>query len=427
MIKLTMNKRDGTTYVLDYLPEEHRLIHDDIDSILQKVNEQEWFNTAKSELHDNNPNTVAIRIALGKECNFKCVYCHQRDHYAENIEITTDKLQYLVNEIVRVSKDRIINSIQFWGGETLLYLDTIKELHTLFKQSPSFDDIVFSICTNGSLLTNDTTDWLLANNVTCNISYDGPGQHLRGKDILSDPVILSNVIRLFNHKNATCVILPVLTKENNDFINCYKFIKDKINDDSVNVIMGELALLMVSDEQSMNAAIPMDELPAFSTKLFSDFITDKTTTHRHYLMYILLFLMQLNKPCNNKIQTSKCFAGSNRTLTTDIDGNILVCQSFNNGDTYFDGEPYKLCHISELDSSTSRPVPELKSLMIKQNNKCKKCAVFQLCRGGCPYANLEYEEYNCAANFYLYSALLGTAMFMLTGDVLSHIDTVELD
>jgi len=133
--------------------------------------------------------TNHVKIQLGLSCNYSCDYCSQkfverpRETNAKDIENFMEMFKTLeFNE-----EDGL--RVEFWGGEPLVYWKTLKPLAEAVAEF--FKDWrkkpVFSIITNGSILTEEICAWLYSMEFHVAISHDGPGQHVRGPDPFADP------------------------------------------------------------------------------------------------------------------------------------------------------------------------------------------------------------------------------------------------
>lgn len=105
-----------------------------------------------------------IEIILNNRCNFKCEMCHIWK--STNIDtFPIKKLMKLIDDI-SIFKNKL--TIQFLGGETLLYKDLNKAI-----EYASNKNIRTSITTNGSLLSKQKVIELSKSNLTnINISLD---------------------------------------------------------------------------------------------------------------------------------------------------------------------------------------------------------------------------------------------------------------
>ena len=96
-----------------------------------------------------------IFIMLGFACNFNCKYCLQYKNKTHEVitsfnEEIIDFIRYQasINEHIRIN---------FYGGEPLLYIDTIRKIVSSLH---NIENIHFSLITNGSLLDKDIIDFI---------------------------------------------------------------------------------------------------------------------------------------------------------------------------------------------------------------------------------------------------------------------------
>ena len=97
----------------------------------------------------------------------------------------THLLEKLLYQLYSISKDKEQIDFVFWGGEPMLYWDTIvtltNKIQCIFKEK----NVRLGIITNGSLFTEENTDFIIKNDITVTISHDGPGQGMRSNDPVS--------------------------------------------------------------------------------------------------------------------------------------------------------------------------------------------------------------------------------------------------
>lgn len=97
--------------------------------------------------------TLSLTIALTQDCNFRCVYCYEKDQLRHQVmdKETQDKILAYVTELP--PHIRRLN-ICWYGGEPLLAQGTIRELSGAFLKLCEEHHVEYSadIITNGSLL-----------------------------------------------------------------------------------------------------------------------------------------------------------------------------------------------------------------------------------------------------------------------------------
>ncbi len=107
--------------------------------------------------------TLTVAVILGMACNFACRYCYegaQKGDLAMTDQTAAQLLVYLQGRFVTGKKKLCLD---LYGGETLLYKNRIIELAQALKPfvEAQGGEFLFSIVTNGSLLTPKVVEELL--------------------------------------------------------------------------------------------------------------------------------------------------------------------------------------------------------------------------------------------------------------------------
>ncbi len=126
-------------------------------------------------------------LHMTNECNLRCKYCVHSDKYpifsdysAERMSMATAQkgidLYFKGFEKVKMSNPFRFPIIAFYGGEPLLEFNLIKECIEYINDNYSENNgkPIFSISTNGTLLTEEKADFFHENDVSVAISIDGP-------------------------------------------------------------------------------------------------------------------------------------------------------------------------------------------------------------------------------------------------------------
>lgn len=119
--------------------------------------------------------TLSLTIAPTQDCNFRCVYCYEKDqlrHQVMDRETREKLLDYVTGLADHIRRLHIC----WYGGEPLLAQDTIRELSEAFLRlcGEHHVDYSASIITNGSLLDEKTIDLLNQCRVTqAQVTLDG--------------------------------------------------------------------------------------------------------------------------------------------------------------------------------------------------------------------------------------------------------------
>lgn len=111
-------------------------------------------------------------IWVTKDCNLRCTYCYEKNKENKSMTQKTayDTAEYIKKNVRMEMLQKC--EIHFHGGEPLLAYSQIKILVTELKKEKSCN-FHFSITTNGTILNEEITNFLLKNFETISISIDG--------------------------------------------------------------------------------------------------------------------------------------------------------------------------------------------------------------------------------------------------------------
>ena len=133
-----------------------------------------------------------IILTVTGNCNMKCRYCINSDIYPYSDKMTFDSmpfsiaraaLNYYLDNLERIRKTDPGRTavITFYGGEPLLEFSLIKEI-VQYVRSKKVKNLLFTLTTNGLLLNEEISDFLVANKFAVWVSIDGPeNQHDRNR------------------------------------------------------------------------------------------------------------------------------------------------------------------------------------------------------------------------------------------------------
>ena len=126
-----------------------------------------------------------VELSITEQCNLRCSYCYFRETHAKRCAVMSDEV---MEASIRLAVKRSIETqdaflnITFFGGEPLLRMDfikkTVKFAKELVKQNASKlkKDLkfMFSLDTNGTLLTEEIIKYLKKEKIRVTVSLDGP-------------------------------------------------------------------------------------------------------------------------------------------------------------------------------------------------------------------------------------------------------------
>ena len=193
-----------------YKPEEIETALKEIDETREKHGifkewELEWG--GKCPICSNPENyekkIQQLVIETTNDCNLRCVYCaftYQEGEHARRPntpEILTSATNYFLDH----SGEGEHRAVSFYGGEPLLALDNIRLVLDIIKKRGLLDEIRIVLDTNATLVNDEIIDLISENNITLQISLDGP-QHIHDANRVfasgkgSHSTVIKNIKRL---------------------------------------------------------------------------------------------------------------------------------------------------------------------------------------------------------------------------------------
>ncbi len=118
---------------------------------------------------------MRVSLFLNHACNLRCTYCYNGAKFDRRMPLET-ALRGLDLVLAGGAGGRSSSRLSFFGGEPLLEMDLIRRTVDAAEERPAGaagSDLRFSIVTNGTLLTSDVIDYLIAHWFYIGVSLDG--------------------------------------------------------------------------------------------------------------------------------------------------------------------------------------------------------------------------------------------------------------
>ena len=178
-------------------------------------------------------------FSVTSDCNSRCSYCIYSDNFQDfrnhsnkymDFNIAKRAIDIYLQHFIEKRKYNLFKkpAFSFYGGEPLLNFKLIKKIVS-YIYSVYGDDVIFSITTNGSILTEEICDYLIDNNFSILISLDGDEkEHDRKRVDQYNQKTFNTVFNNVNYlikKNYNNFSINAVYDWNTDFINCEKFFK----------------------------------------------------------------------------------------------------------------------------------------------------------------------------------------------------------
>lgn len=328
-----------------------------------------------------------IRVFTGKDCNMRCSYCLQREH-REEVQ-NKMPMNKLVSEILRVVDNAPISTVQLWGGEPLMYFDECKKYISTFKEIEPNREYHFSTSTNGLVLKDlNIQKWILDNINGFTISWDGPGQSLRGIDPLKNKSIIKFIQKALDSNVRVC-FNPVMTTSNFSILEYNKMLKSILDRD--NYTLGQArALLPIDEVMAKYAVTNLDKINEYSMEISETLIYNKIPQWTFMYNNISLIWDSIGL----FIKPNYCPGEKNSFLIIDQAGNLLTCANVEADTINETGYPSSLGHITQLEKG-ARPEFNFYNLKKERLDRCNNCFIFNLCKGGCPRISEQHMDIYC--------------------------------
>lgn len=329
---------------------------------------------------ENNIYINKIFLMLGPACNFHCKYCLQENikHNLQDIVISAELYTYIDNLMKECKYADKELCVIFYGGEPLLYWDTIKEFVLHYKNRLSYGMI-----SNGSLLTEDKVKFIEEHDITLTISHDGPNTELtRGEDVLKNPYILSLTKRIPISFNA------VISAYNCDYDEIFSYWESVCPNYCGNIEMFRLTWDMPDDIKNIDLAKYRNGL----AKFFQNAVKNIKRIGIPYKAAKAVSIVRsvVRSAEKQTFHFPKC-CQTERVLNIDLQGNIYACHNCHD----------KIGHVT--DDRAAYLQNYYRWLETKKKPECDTCKVRYFCQGGCP---LDISNETCNLQKILYEEAL---------------------
>src|SRR5574344_2085106 len=250
----------------------------------------------------NNMNNMGVSINLGRACNFRCKYCFEvKDGSVDLNNIVDDKVIDRTIELLHKMQPHYdILHIEFWGGEPLMYFDTV---YKLYKEFCEYDNVEFFMYTNGSLVEKYKDQLLEMKNkinrrLQVQVSYDfhdeKTNQRIQLNKCFDDNDFNFGI-------KSTCTINDL---ENNIFNQYVAY-------DKLNQSLKHKVVFACTPDTLNNGNIDYDKMNTQFIKLINYFIKNKQGQKTGFVWF-------------DSKDKANCHGGDN-SFIIDTDGRITYC------------------------------------------------------------------------------------------------------
>ena len=313
-------------------------------------------------------------LEITKKCNLHCVYCFSSQligsvHRPSMLDMSLETASLAINKLITLASSHRHDSIgiAFMGGEPLLRWGFIKQIIQQTVERLEVENIkaVFSITTNGTLVTPVMAEELKSCNIRVSVSLDGPEDlhnsarpYGNGRGSYRD--VLRGIRCLSEAKNDVTV-LTTLTNNN----------LDSIGDSFIQAIVSAGVKHWGVNVEDMGSLLTVD-----SSKVIDNILS---LAEKAYSSGIDVGGMWL-KPIFAMIGKKQSYCGSSEGayVSVEVDGSIYSCSRSRNA----------IGDVNHFDDLCSSPgYISWGSSIVGTKIGCVGCDFEAHCLGGCPAVN----------------------------------------
>lgn len=321
----------------------------------------------KQTMLESYPYGMHYTIAPGLGCNYHCVYCFEKDRtsYKAMTEAVRDEVINFIIQQAEDNKNLGQLGITWFGGEPLLYLDTIADISKELIRYCDERKILYSagIVTNGRYLTKEVAKALVQNKVSyVQLAIDG----MATQYALSKGADENDFYQTVENLVSSAEIIPITVRINvqeeiDEAVRLTDYLlKDKHLDGKIKIYIAH-----IRNYDSVN-------------------MKENQIRHKKFLenekRYMALF--GKNKPYSieslayikPKRRCTTCLSVCGSNYCIGPEGEFYRCEHFFGN---------KDCIVGSVKEGRYYSKQEVNYIQFKHLNKCEACKLFPVCLGGC--------------------------------------------
>ena len=377
-------KKIGTEHTCEEIEEAYKEIEDLKEQGLL-FSEEHNIEEMVSDISKYN-GIKALCLHISHDCNLECEYCFasKGDYNSGRSMMTKDVALKAVDYLVENCGHRKNIEIDFFGGEPLMNMDTVKEVVYYGKEveQKNNKNFHFTITTNGILLNDNNIDFIneYMDNIVISIDgrkevhdsirYDRAGQGSYDRILPLAKKLISK------RKGKSYFIRGTYTSRNLDFSKDVMHLAELgFKEISVEPVVGTGDELFIEDKD-----IPkiLDEYEILATKHLQYLNEGKDIRFYHFNLDLY------EGPCVYK-RISACGAGF-EYFAVSPEGHLYPCHQFVGQNEFIMGDVF-----SGVQNTKIRDEFRSNNILVKE--KCRDCWAKLFCSGGC-HANAWFSNKN---------------------------------
>lgn len=389
----SLHECDGKTYaylahMLGYTEQAPDLTKEELSEIegdITALKEQGLLFKRETAARPPKSNDVkALCIHICHDCNLRCRYCFADEgaYHSAREFMSEETAKKAIDFLIENSGNRKVLEVDFFGGEPLMCLDTIKNVVYYAKERAAErgKKFLFTTTTNALLLNDEAIEFFNAEMENVVLSLDGRKQvhdairkTVNGKG--SYDFVINNIKNFVKSRgNKHYYVRGTFTAKNLDFSKDVLFLADNGFDSiSMEPVVTDIDDLAIKEEH-------LPEILEEYERLCDEYLERYERGEGFNFFHFNVDLE--GGPCLSK-RVSACGAG-NEYFSVAPNGDIYPCHQFV-GD-----EKFKMGNVNggALNADIRSTFAE-NCLFTRE--KCDKCFAKYICSGGCSANNYHFE------------------------------------
>ncbi len=326
----------------------------------------------------------ALCLHICHDCNLRCRYCFADEgaYHSEREFMSEETAKKAIDFLISNSGKRKVLEVDFFGGEPLMCLQTIKNVVAYAREQgeKSGKKFLFTTTTNALLLDDDAIDFFNREMENVVLSLDGRKEvhdairkTKSGKG--SFDYVIENVKRFVKSRGDKCYyVRGTFTAKNLDFSKDVIFLADNGFDSiSMEPVVTDIDDLAIKDEHIPTV---LDEYENLCDKYLEKYQNGQGFNFFH-------FNVDLEGGVCLQKKVSACGAG-NEYFSVVPNGDIYPCHQFAGDKDFYMGNVFD----GKLDAKIRE---KFANSCLFTREECGDCFAKFICSGGCSANNYHFE------------------------------------
>jgi uncharacterized protein len=341
----------------------------------------------------DKPLVKSLCLHVAHDCNLRCGYCFAGtgDFGHDRGLMSREVAERAVEFIIENSGQRRHSEIDFFGGEPLMNMETVKHAVAYIRRREQETGKLFklTLTTNGVMLNADTVEYLNANQISLVLSLDGRKQvHDRMRPFANGEGSYERILPNIRHaiesrKDQNYYLRGTFTALNPDFsADVVSMADEGFSQLSVEPVVAKDCDYAITEEQ-------LPKLFAEYEKLAQIYLERKRQGKGFDFFHFNLDIQ--HGPCLAK-RLSGCGAGHEYFAVTP-EGDLYPCHQFVGREEFLLGNVF--------EGVKNRQLPEkFRQNHVLNKAECRECWARFYCSGGC-HANAQLFNHDIEKPYHI--------------------------